>query len=137
MPNTLLSHTTHLYSSLPPTKRSTVVSPAHLGTEWYADLKAKYLEAARDGDSEVPSDAADEVDFHYVCFVKSHGRLLQMDGDLKGIVDLGELGQDEDVISGGALPLIQRFMHDSSSDSLSFSMMALVPSDIGGTVSTP
>ena len=56
--------------------------------------------------------AEDEVDFHYVCFVKSSktGHLYELDGDRKGPVDHGILQMDEDILSGGALSIIQKFI---------------------------
>ena len=92
------------------------------------DLKKKYLTAAQDGDSTVPENAADEVDFHYTCFVKSNGRLYELNGDLSGPVDLGQLNEDEDVLSAAALESIRRFMQDNggASTKIGFSMLALV-----------
>ena len=92
------------------------------------DLKDKYLKAAQDGDSTVPENAADEVDFHYTCFVKSNGHLYELNGDLSGPVDLGQLNEDEDVLSAAALGFIRRFMQDNggASTNIGFSMLALV-----------
>ncbi|KAL8784587.1 MAG: hypothetical protein Q9195_008988 [Heterodermia aff. obscurata] len=93
------------------------------------DLKDKYLKAAQDGDSTVPENAADEVDFHYTCFVKSNGHLYELNGDLSGPVDLGRLNEDEDVLSGAGLGHINRFMQANGdpSSNIGFSMLALAP----------
>ena len=91
------------------------------------DLKDKYLKAAQDGDSTVPENAADEVDFHYTCFVKSNGHLYELNGDLSGPVDLGPLNEDEDVLSGATLGPIRSFMQSNGGTNISFSMLALVP----------
>ena len=92
-------------------------------------MKSEYLKAAQDGDSSVPVNAEDEVDFHYTCFVKSNGHLFELDGDLSGPVDLGVLKDDEDVVSETALVLIRQFMRDIGRGSIGFSMLALVPKD--------
>lgn len=54
-----------------------------------------YKTVALQGDSEVRANPEDEVDFHYVCFVKSHrnDHLYELDGNRKGPVDWGLLGQ--------------------------------------------
>ena len=50
-----------------------------LALEQNEALELAHKAAALQGDSEVPASAEDEVDFHYVCFVKSHknGHLLR------------------------------------------------------------
>ena len=119
VPGTLLSSIFSSYSTTQPVKRSDLLlSP---------DLKDKYLKAAQDGDSTVPENAADEVDFHYTCFVKSSGHLYELNGDLSGPVDLGPLNEDEDVLSGAALGPIRRFMQANGGTNISFSMLALMP----------
>jgi ubiquitin carboxyl-terminal hydrolase L3 len=61
---------------LPPQERALVLE----GSE---ELEHMYKIAAEQGDSRVPDNAEDEVDFHYVCFVKSHksGRLYELVSD--------------------------------------------------------
>ena len=104
--------------TLPPERPDILLSP---------ELKNHYLKAAKDGDSQAPDNAEDEVDFHYTCFVKANGRLLELDGDLSGPVDLGELNDDEDVVSETALAPIKRFMQTNGGENICFSMLALVP----------
>ena len=79
-------------------------------------------------DSEVPSNPEDEVDFHYVYFVKSrkNGHLYMLDGDRKGPVDWGQLNQTDDVLSEKALSAIRGFMQQSARD-VGFSLLALAP----------
>ena len=119
VPGTLLSNILSSYSTTQPAKRSDLLLAP--------DLKDKYLKAAQDGDSTVPENAADEVDFHYTCFVKSHGHLYELNGDLSGPVDLGPLNEDEDVLSSAALASIRHFMQANGGTNISFSMLALVP----------
>ena len=76
----------------------------------------------------MPENAEDEVDFHYVCFVKSSktGHLYELDGDRKGPVDHGSLGVGEDILSGGALSIIQKFFGRENGQNVNFSLLALV-----------
>lgn len=73
-------------------------------------------------------DAQDEVDHHYLCFVRSHRgnrRLYQLDGDRKGPIDLGEVPADADVLSGEVLAVVKEFL--SSRPDEGFSLLALAP----------
>ena len=85
---------------------------------------------ALQGDSEVPANPEDEVDFHYVCFVKSHrnGHLYELDGDRKGPIDWGLLGPDDDVLSEKGLGAIREFI-GRVSRSMGFSLLALAPAE--------
>ncbi|KAH9891447.1 ubiquitin carboxyl-terminal hydrolase, family 1 [Xylariomycetidae sp. FL2044] len=90
-------------------------------------LESAYEEVELRGNTE-PPDPEDEVDFHYVCFVKSHedGRLYELDGDRKGPVDWGVLGPEEDVLSELALRSVRQFIQRVGLD-LGFSLLALAP----------
>lgn len=83
---------------------------------------------ARIGDTEAPANAQDEVDYHYICFIKSHenGHVYQLDGDRKQPIDLGPMAVDEDVLSDKCLDVI-RSMIASEEGNMNFSLMALVP----------
>ena len=73
-------------------------------------LEDAHKSAAVPGDSKVPDSAEDEVDFHYVCFVKSHksGWLYELDGDRKGPVHREHfLGPGEDVLAQGGLDVYE------------------------------
>lgn len=66
-------------------------------------LEKAHQAAAATGDTAPPA-AEDNVDLHYVCFVKgANGHLFEMDGRRKGPIDLGELGEGDDVLSQKAL----------------------------------
>ncbi|KAI9866106.1 MAG: ubiquitinyl hydrolase 1 [Trichoglossum hirsutum] len=100
-----------------------------LALEASEELESAHAEAAMQGDSSVPNSAEDEVDFHYVCFVKSHknGRLYQMDGDRKGPIDRGPLlSSDEDILAEGGLSVVREFIRRENSGNLKFSLLALV-----------
>jgi ubiquitin carboxyl-terminal hydrolase L3 len=77
----------------------------------------------------VPTNPENEVDFHYVCFVKSHkdGHLYEMDGDRKGPVDRGLLGSDEDVLDEHSLSVIREFIQREDGGDMNFSLLVLAP----------
>lgn len=91
-------------------------------------LEDVYAKVAAQGTSRVPNNAEDEVDFHYVCFVKSrkNGRLYELDGDWKGPIDRGlVLGPEEDVLAPGGVNVIREYMEREGGNT-NFSLMALV-----------
>lgn len=94
------------------------------------EIESAYRTVALQGDSDVPEDAEAEVDFHYVCFVKSSksGHLYELDGDRKGPVDHGALESDADVLSDRGLGIIQKFIRREEGANVNFSLLALVPS---------
>ncbi|CAK3993308.1 Ubiquitin carboxyl-terminal hydrolase isozyme L3 [Lecanosticta acicola] len=66
-------------------------------------LESAHAAAAATGDTTAPN-ADEDVDLHYVCFVKSeNGHLWEMDGRRKGPLDRGALEGEEDVLSPAAL----------------------------------
>ena len=107
---------------LAPAERAKVIEDSE-------EIESAYRAAALQGDSDVPENAEDEVDFHYVCFVKSSktGHLYELDGDRKGPVDHGRLNAGGDVLSGGALKIIQKYIHRENGANVNFSLLALVP----------
>lgn len=109
---------------MPPEERSSVLESS-------AELEDVYAAVATQGTSRVPDNAEDEVDFHYVCFVKSrsNGRLYELDGDRKGPIDRGlVLGPDEDVLAPGGLNVIREYMERERGNT-NFNLMALVRRD--------
>jgi ubiquitin carboxyl-terminal hydrolase L3 len=84
------------------------------------------------GDSNVLTNAEDEVDFHYVCFVQSHRneRIYEMDGDKKGPVDTGViLREGEDLLNEGGLQLVRVFIQREKGENPNFSVLALALTD--------
>ena len=68
-------------------------------------LETAHRTAAVQGDSTAPA-AEDEMELHYVCFVKSKdNNLWEMDGRRKGPINRGKLDPDDDVLSAKALEL--------------------------------
>ena len=95
-------------------------------------LESAHENAASQGQSEAPG-ANDEIDLHFVCFLKDEkNHLWEMDGRRKGPLDRGQLGETEDVLSENALDLgprkfIQREIATSGGE-LRFSLITLAPS---------
>lgn len=91
------------------------------------ELEKAYAAAATKGDTDAPVNAEDEVDYHYVAFVRSSksGHLYQLDGDRKRPIDLGTLEADEDVLGSKCLDII-RNMVALENNNVNFSLMALV-----------
>ncbi|KAI9897277.1 hypothetical protein N3K66_008299 [Trichothecium roseum] len=89
------------------------------------ELAAAHREAASGGDTAAP-DANDDVDLHYVCFVKGDdGNLWELDGRRKGPIKRGPLDEDEDALSTKALSLgALKFLEREGAD-LRFSAVAL------------
>ncbi|KAL2120568.1 hypothetical protein VTJ04DRAFT_4595 [Mycothermus thermophilus] len=91
-------------------------------------LAKAHRAAAEKGDTAAP-DAKDDVDLHYVCFIKGKdGALWEMDGRRKGPLRRGQLDPDEDVLSEKALTLGPlKFLEREAAD-LRFSCVALAGS---------
>ncbi|POS78383.1 ubiquitin carboxyl-terminal hydrolase, partial [Diaporthe helianthi] len=91
-------------------------------------LAAAHQSAASQGDTAAPQ-ATDDVDLHYVCFVKtSDGTLWELDGRRKGPLDKGKLDENEDVLSEKALALGPLKFLDTAGEDLRFSAIALAGS---------
>ncbi|KAI0172799.1 ubiquitin carboxyl-terminal hydrolase, family 1 [Hypoxylon sp. FL1284] len=93
-----------------------------------AEVETAYAAAAGQGSSEAPANPEDEVDLHYICFVKSRkdGHLYELDGDRNGPVSKGSVrGPEDDVLSPGGLNVVRGYINDQEGN-LNFSLMALV-----------
>ncbi|KAI9814348.1 MAG: ubiquitinyl hydrolase 1 [Phylliscum demangeonii] len=98
-----------------------------------AALESAHQSAAAKGDTAAPM-AAEDVDLHYVCFVKSgHNRLWELDGGRHGPLDRGELAAEDDVLSPAALELgVRAFLRREEAaggQDLRFSLLVLAASD--------
>lgn len=94
-------------------------------------LESAHADAAKLGDTQAPN-ADDEVDLHFVAFVKgTDGRLWELDGRRKGPLDRGPLGEDEDALSEKALGLgVRKFLKaemEGGNPDLRFSLVSLGP----------
>ena len=95
------------------------------------DLAIAHAAAAVKGDTPAPS-ADDNVELHFVCFVKSEtGNLWELDGSRKGPLNRGKLDEDDDVLSEKALDLgVRAFLkreEELGGGDLRFSLVALAP----------
>lgn len=98
-----------------------------LALENSEEIEFAHAKAGRQGDSILPD--PDDVENHYVCFVKSatSGKVYDMDGDKKGPLDKGiTLQRDEDMLSGVVLRLIREYIHRDNGEKMNFNLMALV-----------
>ncbi|EJU02138.1 cysteine proteinase [Dacryopinax primogenitus] len=104
---------------LPPTARARALESS-------TELEAAHRAAALQGQT-APPDAEDEVDHHYICFVRSakNGHLYQMDGMLKGPVDLGQAGVG-DLMSEEVRRVVGQFLETGEDGVVGFSLLALV-----------
>lgn len=94
-------------------------------------LESAHQSAAAKGDTAAPS-AKDDIDLHYVCFVKSRSNhLWELDGRRKGPLDRGLLEPEDDVLSPKALDLgVRRFLkreEEVGQGELRFSLVVLAP----------
>jgi ubiquitin carboxyl-terminal hydrolase L3 len=119
-PNSIISRIRQQAASLS-------VDDCALALEDNHQLEEAYAEVAQRGDTEGPSNPEDEVEFHYISFVKAQGdgHLYQIDGDRKRPIDLGAMAVEEDALSDKCLDVI-RCMMGSEGGNVNFSLMALV-----------
>lgn len=94
-------------------------------------LERAHQGAASQGQSNVPG-AEDDIDLHYVCFIKDdRNHLWELDGRRKGPLDRGVIGEDEDVLSEKALNLgVRMFLKreaEAGGGELRFSLISLAP----------
>ena len=81
------------------------------------------------GDSKVPENTEEDVNFHFVCFVRSpkSSHMYELDGDRKGPVDRGPfLRPDEGMLAEGGLNIVRKFIRRENNVDFNFSLMALV-----------
>ena len=93
------------------------------------ELQTMYAMAATGGDTLAPTNAEDEVDFHFVCFVKSNknSRIYELDGDRAGPIDKGIiLASGDDMLAAGGLSIVKEYIQREGSGGSGFSLMALV-----------
>lgn len=108
-------------------KKSVDLSPNERSAllEKTPELATAHKEAASGGDTKAP-DAEDEVDLHYVCFVKDNdNQLWELDGRRKGPIKRGQLDSDEDVLSAKGLSLGALKFLEREGEDLRFSAVAL------------
>ncbi|KAL4735176.1 hypothetical protein BDV11DRAFT_39102 [Aspergillus similis] len=92
-------------------------------------LESAHADAAKLGDTKAPG-AEDDVDLHFVAFVKGEdGSLWELDGRRRGPLERGALGDEEDALSERALELgVRRFLDveaKGGNPDLRFSLVSL------------
>jgi ubiquitin carboxyl-terminal hydrolase L3 len=88
-------------------------------------LEEAHMSVAFKGDSKAPS-AAEPNGYHFISFVQgSNGHLYELEGGWNGPIDLGPLGEDEDVMSEKALDAGIRRYVKAADGNMEFSMIAL------------
>jgi len=96
------------------------------------DLEEIYRKAALRG-STAPPMPEEEVDLHYVCFIKAlNGTIYEMDGDADGPVKTDVmLRDDQDLLELSALECVRRCIARNK-ENVNFGLLALVhnPSDL-------
>ncbi|OLN87439.1 Ubiquitin carboxyl-terminal hydrolase isozyme L3-like protein 3 [Colletotrichum chlorophyti] len=120
-PGSLLDTLLSITAPMDPAQAAMVLEGSHELEEAYASIATK-------GDTAAPASAEDEVDFHYICFVKSPdtGHLYELDGDRKGPVDRGVPHEEQRVDLGNAsLDIVRNFIAQGGGN-IGFSLMALV-----------
>lgn len=100
--------------------------------ETSSNIAQAHASAAAGGDTAAPS-AEDDIDLHFVAFVKSaENNLWELDGRRKGPLNRGKLGDEEDALTDKALDLgVRRFLkreEEGQGGELRFSLVALAPS---------
>lgn len=119
------------YQNLPPREFARAL-------ETSTELEELYAQAAMSGDTPVPENAEEEVDYHYVCFTKDKsGGVIELDGDRKGPIDRGVLlNQDDDMLSEAGTEVVRRYIERERDQNIGFNLMALVrePGSIHSTV---
>ena len=96
-------------------------------------LERAHQQAATRGETAAPA-AEDDVDLHYVCFVKSEesGDLWELDGRRKGPLNRGKLETGDDVLSEKALDLgVRAFLkrdEEAGGGDLRFGLIVLAES---------
>jgi ubiquitin carboxyl-terminal hydrolase L3 len=120
-PSSLLSTLIEKYSPHPPARRPEVLETSE-------ELEAAHASVAIKGDTAAPQSAEDEVDHHYICFVRSNddGHLYELDGDCAGPIDTGVvIPLEQDVLCDAALEKVREYIRRAEGD-LGFGLMALV-----------
>ena len=88
-------------------------------------LEKAHMAAAAKGDSVNPG-SEEPTPYHFITFVKGKdGHLWELEGVWGGPIDLGALGEDEDVLSERALERSVRRFTKAAEGSLEFSIVAL------------
>lgn len=91
--------------------------------------KSIYSSFGRQGQTEAPP-AGEDVELHFVCFVKRNGLIYELDGRRNGPVLLSDQPTTGDVLSGNIVASrVQQYMDMTTGENaIKFSLMGLAPS---------
>lgn len=93
----------------------------------FKDLESAYKAIAMQDNSKVSLNAEKEVDFHYICIVKSHRNsyLYELNGDCRELLNTEVmLNTHEDVLSAEGLSLVRKYI-ECESENVNFSLLVL------------
>ncbi|KAF2760485.1 ubiquitin carboxyl-terminal hydrolase, family 1 [Pseudovirgaria hyperparasitica] len=98
------------------------------------ELEDVYTKAALQGSSTPPINPQEEVDYHFITFVKdSDGHVFELDGDRKCPLNKNIVtSPNEDMLSEQVRTMIRNFIDQEEGRSDGFSLMALVEQPEGG-----
>jgi len=120
-PGSLLSNLLQSTIPLPPFERARVLEDSN-------ELEVIYKSIALENPSAKDINPEDEVDYHYIAFVRgSNGVLFEMDGDTdKGPRSLGSSG-DESLASNTTIQeVLKQYLERGALNEFGFSLLALV-----------
>lgn len=119
-PDTPLGRLLKICVPLSPTERTVVLESSF-------DVQLIHKIAAQKGQSLVGGSTEGKVGYHYTCFVPVKGRLYEVNGKLKGPVDLNVALVDGDALDDRVLKLLKEFA-DLGGEEVDFglSLLALV-----------
>jgi len=97
------------------------ISPADRATllEGFKDFQEKHIAFANQGQS-AHAETQDDVNYHFIAFVKLNGKLVELDGTKKGPVEIGDC---DDILTDTVKEVQRRLDQGEISDRLS--LMAL------------
>lgn len=107
---------------LPPHERT-------LALESSSEIEVAHAAAGAQGSTSAP-DATEEVEHHYICFVRSpkDKYIYEMNGTAKGPIKTDIVQEEEDLLSEDGIKLVQDHIKlAGGGGNVGFSLLALVP----------
>jgi ubiquitin carboxyl-terminal hydrolase L3 len=91
------------------------------------ELETTSHAVATQGSTSPPPNAEDEVDYHYICFVKSEDGscLYELDGERNGPIKRVSLPPKSDMLCEAVLQVVRSYLQAEKEGSLEFNLMAL------------
>jgi ubiquitin carboxyl-terminal hydrolase L3 len=98
-------------------------SPEERGDFFAGDSKIKELHEAHVSGGDNATAAVDDVDNHFIVFVQKNGKLYELDGRKRGVVDHGDVTPDD--FCARAAGVIQTEFMQKDPENLNFTIVAL------------